>query len=112
MEYRKVTAIIRRLALERVEKRLIELGVPGITVTKVKGFGEYADFFASDWQSEHVRIEIFVRCDAADALVRAIIDEAHTGVAGDGIVAVLPAETVWRVRTGDQAELALPTDRT
>ncbi len=97
---RKVTAIVRMNCLERVERRLQDLLVPGITVTKVKGYGEYEDFFARDWMTEHARIEIFLRRERAEEIARAIVDAAHTGVAGDGIVVVLPVESIYRIRSG------------
>ena len=67
MEFRKVTAIVRRERLEDVERRLIEIGVAGVTVTAVKGFGEYANFFRGDWLVPHVRLEIFTLADRAEA---------------------------------------------
>ena len=103
---RKVTAIIRVSALEQVERRLQELGVPGVTVTKVKGYGEYANFFARDWLVEHVRIEIFLTRERAAEIARAIAAVARTGFAGDGIVVVLPVEAVYHVRTGELAASA------
>jgi len=98
---RKVTAIIRVMVLEQVEERLKDLGVSGITVTRVKGYGEYANFFRSDWTVEHARIEIFVWRERAEEIARAIVEAAHTGVPGDGLVAVLPVEAVYHVRTGE-----------
>ncbi len=93
----KVTAIVRLSMLERVEDRLQDLQVPGISVTKVKGYGEYANFFRPDWMVEHARIEIFLHSARADEVARAIADAARTGGSGDGLVAVLPVE----VATGD-----------
>lgn len=98
--YKKITAIIRKGRLEAVEHALQELGIPGITVTRVKGYGEYADFFSNNWMVSHARIEIFIRAERAEEVANAILEAAHTGLAGDGIVAVLPVETVRRVRTG------------
>ncbi len=100
---RKVTAIVRVEVLERVEGRLQDLRVPGITVTKVKGYGEYENFFARDWMTEHARIEIFLRRERADEVARTIVDAAHTGVAGDGIVVVLPVESIYRIRSREVA---------
>lgn len=100
---RKVTAIVRVDVLERVERRLQELRVPGISVTRVKGYGEYEDYFARDWMTEHARIEIFLRRERSDEVARAIIDAAHTGGAGDGIVVVLPVESIYRIRSGEVA---------
>lgn len=100
MEARKVTAIIRGSLLDRVEERLQTMGVPGISVTKVKGYGEQANFFRHDWEVTHARIEIFTtEQERAHEIARAIVETAHTGAAGDGIVVVLPVETVYRVRT-------------
>lgn len=103
MELSKITAIIRVSRLETVEKRLQELRVPGISVTKVKGYGEYANFFSRDWMTEHARIEIFLTRDLAYEIAHAILAAAHTGTAGDGLVVVLPVEAVYRIRSGEPA---------
>ncbi len=68
MNYRKITAIIQRDVLEKVEKRLQDLGVSGISVTKVKGYGEYVDFYSSDWMVSHARIEIFTKEKNAETI--------------------------------------------
>ena len=99
MEFRKVAAIIRPGALEKVEKALKTLSVPGVTVTKVKGYGEYANFYSSDWMLTHARVEVFVGQHRAEEVARAIMDAAHTGMEGDGIVVVLPVESVYHIRT-------------
>lgn len=98
MPLRKVTAIVRCTLLEQVERRLQEVGVPGMTVTHVKGFGEYANFFRRDWTVTHARIEIFTPQVSVDRIVDAIQDAAHTGAPGDGIIAVLPVERLYRIR--------------
>lgn len=97
-DYCKVTAIIRCEVLEKVEQRLNEIGVPGISVTQVKGHGEYSDFYSRDSMTTHVRVEIFISAQRAEAIVQAIMDAAHSGTAGDGIVAVLPVNQVYRIR--------------
>lgn len=101
MEFRKVAAIIQPGVLEKVEKGLQDIGVRGISVTKVKGFGEYADFYSRDWMVSvsHVRIEIFTEKSKVKAIVNAILEAAHLGLPGDGIVVVLPVEQIFRVRT-------------
>lgn len=96
--YCKVVAIIRGESLENVEGRLQQLGVPGITVTCIKGYGEYADFYSRDCLTEHVRVEIFTSAARADEIAQGIIDAAYSGVAGDGIVAVLPVSKIYRIR--------------
>jgi len=99
MNYRKVTAIIRREALEKVEQGLKSIGVDGISVTKVKGYGEYADFYTKDWMVTYARIEIFTHEIKADAIAKSIMDTACLGLEGDGIIAVLPVEKLYRIRT-------------
>ena len=98
MQFRKVTAIVQCSALEAVERSLQQADVKGVTVTRVKGYGEYADFFARDWMSEHVRLEIFTHRQRVDGILEAIFRAASTGTKGDGIVAVLPVESVFRIR--------------
>lgn len=93
-----MTAIIRTELLEAVEQRLPQAGAKGVTVTHVKGYGEYADFFSRDWQVRHVRLEIFTEAAKVERIVAAIMEAASTGDPGDGIIAVLPVETVYRVR--------------
>ena len=104
MEFRKVTAIIRPERLEDVEECLKKLVAPGVSVTKVKGFGEYANFFSSDWLCQHIRVEVFIDVEKADEIAVAIMDAAHTGLAGDGIVAVLPVESVYHIRTKEKCQ--------
>ncbi len=105
MNYRKVTAIIRCDVLEKVERKLQEMGVRGISVTKVKGYGEYADFYSRDWMVNHARVEIFTTESQADAIAQAIMEMAHVGLEGDGIVAVLPVEKLYRIRTRSEATI-------
>lgn len=104
MEFRKITAIVRSDCLEKVERQLQRTGVSGISVTQVKGFGEYANFFSRDWMVRHARIEIFTTAEKADAVVTSILETACSGTPGDGIVAVLPVEAIYRVRTRARAE--------
>lgn len=98
MEYRKVTAIVRAMALDDIEQSLTVAGVKGVTVTRVKGYGEYRDFFTRDGMTEHVRLEIFAHRDRVDRIVDTICRVASTGSEGDGIIAVLPVEHVYRIR--------------
>jgi len=103
MNYRKVTAIIRCDVLEKVERELQAMGVRGISVTKVKGYGEYTDFYSRDGMVNHARIEIFTTESQADAIARSIMEAAHVGLEGDGIIAVLPVEKLYRIRTRSEA---------
>lgn len=99
MNYRKITAIFRCDACEKVEKRLQELGVQGFSLSHIKGYGEYADLYSSDWMTSHARLEIFTEAEKVETIVQAVMDSAHVGLAGDGIVAVQEVEKLYRIRT-------------
>lgn len=99
MKYRKVTAILRFEQLTKVEGKLQELGVKGLSISKVKGYGEYADFYAKDWLTTHARIEIFLKEEDAEITAQVIMDAASLKMKGDGIVAILPVEKLYRIRT-------------
>lgn len=98
-EFRKVTAIFRLERLANVEKALRDIPVGGVSVTRVKGYGEYVDLYARDWMTEHARIEIFTHASQVQRIVEAISAAASTGTRGDGIVSVLPVESVFRIRS-------------
>ncbi len=103
MDLRCVVAVVRSNVLEALEQKLINIGVRGLTVTRVKGLGEYAEFHSRDWLSEHDKIEIFTEESKVEAITNAIIDTAHTGDHGDGIMAVIPVEKLYRIRTRSEA---------
>lgn len=103
MELRKVTAIIRSSSLQQVEERLQVMNVRGMSVSNVKGYGEYANFFTHDWQVTHSRIEIFTEKSNAEKIARAIMETAHSGKSGDGFIAILPVEKLFCIRTGAEA---------
>lgn len=98
MEFRKITAIINPLALEPVEEALLKLKVPGASISKIKGYGEYANFFAPDWTVNHVKVEIFIGQHRAEEIAEAIMEIAHSGTEGDGIIAISPVESVYHIR--------------
>jgi nitrogen regulatory protein P-II 2 len=109
-----ITAIIKPFKLDEVREALTALGVQGLTVTEVKGFGrqkghreiyrgaEYAVNFVPK-----IKIEVAVRSEIADAVVQAITDKAKSGQIGDGKIFVLPLEHVVRIRTGEADNEAL-----
>ena len=103
MDIKQIVAIIRRDKLEPVEKKLQHMRVERINVSKVKGYGEYHDFFTRDWMVDEVRIEIFTRNDEVESITAAIMEAAHTGVPGDGIVAIVPVEKFFLIRTRAEA---------
>lgn len=108
MKYRKITAIVRPSKLEHIERVFVDMKVNGVTVTRVSGYGEYHNFFRSDTMCEHSRIEIFCRAEEAEGLAQAIMDAAHMGQPGDGIVSILPVEQLYNIRT--KAELFEATE--
>jgi nitrogen regulatory protein P-II 1 len=89
---------VRADLLERVEKMLQDLHVGGVSVSGVKGYGEYADLFARDWMSPYARVEIFTSAQHAMRIADGILAGASTGTLGDGIVAIEPVDSVLRVR--------------
>src|SRR4030042_3628076 len=99
MALRKVVAIIRSRLLEDVEERLKKMGVKGLTVTRVKGYGEEKVICAQDWLGTHARIEIYIEKSKAEKIAKVVMEVAHTGGAGDGIVCIIPVEKIFRVRT-------------
>lgn len=99
MSFRKVTAIFRRDYFEKVEQKLQENGIHGFSISNVEGYGEYANYYSKDRLVPHVRLEIFTEEIKVDKIVETIIDAAHIGMEGDGIIAVLPVETLYRIRT-------------
>ncbi|NPT58053.1 P-II family nitrogen regulator [Paraburkholderia elongata] len=104
MELKCVVAIVRPDVVEVLERKLGALHIHGVTITRVRGFGSHPNYFADDWTTEHVKIEIFAQAENVDALVKAIMDIAHVGAIGDGIVAVLPVEKFFRVRSQAEAK--------
>lgn len=108
MEYQTIVAVVRRNALPAVEARLVREQAPGITVSPVKGYGEYANYFCKDMLVPHVRIEILAGVETINRLVAAIAEAAHTGMKGDGFIGVLPVQRVVRIRTGRPPESDQP----
>ncbi len=99
--FSNVIAIVRLTDLEKVEKSLRQAEVRGITVTRVKGYGEYKNFFSPDWKVGHARIEIFTA--RAEEVAETIMNAAHSGSAGDGVVAIVPIAKLYRIR--DRSEV-------
>ncbi|MFZ5534417.1 MAG: P-II family nitrogen regulator [Pseudomonadota bacterium] len=103
-----VTAIIKPFKLDDVREALSDIGVQGITVTEVKGFGRQKGHTELYRGAEYVvdflpkvKIEIAVTDDMADAVIEAITKSANTGKIGDGKIFVFDLEQVIRIRTGE-----------
>jgi len=99
MSFVKVVAIIRPDVLEKVEDTLKQMNVPGVTITHVEGYGEYANFFRHDRLVQHVQVEVFIGKGRATEIAEHIMDAAHTGGDGDGIIAIIPVDSVYHIRT-------------
>ena len=109
-----VTAIIKPFKLEDVRNALENLGVQGMTITEVKGFGRQKGHTELYRGAEYVidflpklKIEIAVSDDRLDEIVQAIQESASTGKIGDGKIFVSSLENVIRIRTGEVGEDAL-----
>ncbi len=98
-KYSKVTAIIGGERLEAVEKALAARHVAGVTISEVRGYGEYHNFYRKDMTSRHAQVEVFCLASQAEEVARCMVDAAHTGMAGDGIVAIIPVASLLNVRS-------------
>ena len=111
---KKVEAIIKPFKLDEVKERLAEIGVHGMTVTEVKGFGRTGgkkevyrgSAYVVDFVPK-VKIEIVVADSQAQQVIDAIEKSAKTGRIGDGKIFVSPVEEAVRIRTGERAEEAI-----
>ncbi len=111
---KKIEAIIKPFKLNEVKDALNEIGVVGMTVAEVKGFGRQKGHTEIYRGSEYtvdflpkVRIEVVLADNQVEAAVKAIVAAAKTGKIGDGKIFVMPVEEAIRIRTGDRAEQAL-----
>jgi nitrogen regulatory protein P-II 1 len=109
-----VVAIIKPFKLDDVKTAVQELGVQGMTITEVQGFGRQRGHTEVYRGAEYtidfvpkVRMEVLCEDDAAATIVQSIIDAARTGKIGDGKVWVVPVEAAWRIRTGEAGPDAL-----
>ena len=109
-----LVAVIKPFKLDDVREALAEVGVQGITVTEVKGFGRQKGHTELYRGAEYVvdflpkvKIEAVVSDDVVEQAVEAIIKAARTGKIGDGKIFVMPLEQVVRIRTGELDQDAL-----
>ena len=109
-----ITAIIKPFKLDDVRKALVDLGIEGMTVTEVKGFGRQKGHTELYRGAEYVvdflpkvKIEIVLDDDQVDAAIEAIVDAANTDKIGDGKIFVSSVEQAIRIRTGETGSDAI-----
>lgn len=113
-DMKQITAIVKPFKLDEVREALSDLGVNGLTVAEVKGFGRQKGHTELYRGAEYVvdflpkiRIDVVVQADQVETLIEAIIKAAYTGKIGDGKIFVSPVEQVVRIRTGESGIDAL-----
>lgn len=111
---KKIEAVIKPFKLDEVREALSELGVSGLTVTEVKGFGRQKGHTELYRGAEYVvdflpkiKVEVVIADELLDTAVESIIKAAHTGKIGDGKIFVSSVDQVIRIRTGETNETAL-----
>ena len=111
---KKVEAIIKPFKLDEVKEALNQIGIQGITVSEVKGFGRQKGHTELYRGAEYVvdflpkiRIEVVVPDNLAEKVTLALCEAARTGKIGDGKITVIPVENAIRIRTGESGDAAL-----
>ncbi len=111
---RKVEAVIKPFRLDEVKNALDAIGIKGMTVSEVKGYGRQKGHKEVYRGAEYVvdflpkvKVEVVVEEGMAESVVAAIREAANTGKIGDGKIFVLPVEDVIRVRTGERGKEAI-----
>ncbi len=111
---KKIEAIIKPFKLDDVKDALNGIGIKGMTISEVKGYGRQKGHTEIYRGAEYVidflpklKIEIIVNSEQADQVIDTIVEAAKTGKIGDGKIFVLPVETVVRVRTGERDQEAI-----
>ncbi len=109
-----ITAVVKPFRLDDVRNKLADVGVQGMTVTEVKGFGRQRGHTELYRGAEYVvdflpkvKVEVAVSDDLVERVIEAIIDAAKTGKIGDGKIFVTDLEEVYRIRTGETGDAAI-----
>ena len=97
-----VVAIVRESQVKTIVSKLYEHNIPGVTISPVRGYGEHVNVYSQDITEDNVRVEVFVADSFSEQVVKIIMQAAHTGLQGDGIVAVLPVSNIYQTRDFSQ----------
>lgn len=111
---KKIEAIIKPFKLDEVKDALNEIGVQGMTITEVKGFGRQKGHVELYRGAEYdisfvpkIKIEVVISDNMVEKAVSVILDRAKTGKIGDGKIFILSMEEIIRIRTGERGEAAI-----
>ncbi|MGB4883107.1 MAG: P-II family nitrogen regulator [Neisseria sp.] len=111
---KKIEAIVKPFKLDDVREALTDLGITGMTVTEVKGFGRQKGHtevyrgaeYAVDFLPK-IKIELVLPDDQVERVIEVIVETARSGKVGDGKIFVLPVEDAIRIRTGERSDAAV-----
>jgi len=108
---KRVEAYIKPFKISEVQEALVKIGVQGMTLVEVKGFGRQKGhtelYRGAEYHIDFIpkmKLEVAVPDAMVEKVVKAIMDTARTGKIGDGKIMVVPIEKAWRIRTGETGE--------
>lgn len=111
---KRIVAIIKPYKLDEVKEKLNQIGITGITITEVKGFGRQRGhkeiYRGAEYHIDFIpkiKLEVVMEEDKVETAVNSIIETARTGSIGDGKVFIYPVEEVIRIRTGERGKEAI-----
>lgn len=111
---KRIEAVIKPFKLDEVREALMKIGLRGMTITEVRGFGRQRGhtelYRGSEYQIDllpKVKVEVVVEDGVVEEAVEAIIEAAYTGEIGDGKIFIIPVDDVMRIRTSERGETAL-----
>ncbi len=111
---KRIEAVIKPFKLDEVREALMKIGLRGMTITEVRGFGRQRGhtelYRGSEYQIDllpKVKVEVVVEEEVMEEAVEAIIEAAYTGEIGDGKIFIIPVDDVMRIRTSERGETAI-----
>jgi nitrogen regulatory protein P-II 1 len=111
---KKIEAIVRPFQLDKLKEALIKIGVEGMTVSEVRGFGRQKGhtmlYRGAEYETEFQpkeKVELVVEDRLVEKVVAAVRDAAYTGRIGDGKIFIMPMDEAVRIRTGDRGDFAV-----